>query len=412
MASVLSGYENDVSASAGRAGRSMEDLPDELVLHILRHLSDGFALLDALPLVCRRWHRLCQDVRLWSNVSADTRFWKAQDDPRLLLHAPALRCLSLHRQTAKGIDKDCLPAAVGRSLAVVREAVTVTHGGLLRLGQQGGGGLLALLWRSRHTLRRVLVPWADASLETPSHRLSFLEVLARIECLEVLHLHVGVKTVLQYSGQLGQDEATVPLRELQIRACKAASKWTVQRAVPEDLVLDLVRRAGAGLRELRLDGRWPVPPRVLQQLDRSQLRDVSAHSSVLGMAAKALRSVERLTLSVMLDQDGGADDVDMEDPDADSAGSDDEADGLDDQPFQEFMADLRTSGMALVSAALARCEAAASLRMLALTVTDVDLAEDENFRVDCRKLVDAFKERRPLVQTQLDFHCTFRAEAY
>ncbi|XP_034252269.1 uncharacterized protein LOC117651860 isoform X8 [Thrips palmi] len=255
-------------------------------------------------------------------------------------------------------------------------------------------------------------PPRGSTRETPSHRLSFLEVLARIECLEVLHLHVGVKTVLQYSGQLGQDEATVPLRELQIRACKAASKWTVQRAVPEDLVLDLVRRAGAGLRELRLDGRWPVPPRVLQQLDRSQLRDVSAHSSVLGMAAKALRSVERLTLSVMLDQDGGADDVDMEDPDADSAGSDDEADGLDDQPFQEFMADLRTSGMALVSAALARCEAAASLRMLALTVTDVDLAEDENFRVDCRKLVDAFKERRPLVQTQLDFHCTFRAEAY
>ncbi|KAJ1519756.1 hypothetical protein ONE63_005012 [Megalurothrips usitatus] len=69
-------------------------LPPELLVHILSFVTDGRTLLDAVPLVCRRWHRL--------GVSRDSAAWRGArlcctpgdvDAARVLLHAPALQSL-------------------------------------------------------------------------------------------------------------------------------------------------------------------------------------------------------------------------------------------------------------------------------------------------------------------------------
>lgn len=76
---------------------AMERLPDELLVMVLSEVRDAATLLDAVPLVCRRWRRLaplCWDgvpVRLECRDNMTT-----VKDARLLLRAPASARLHLH----------------------------------------------------------------------------------------------------------------------------------------------------------------------------------------------------------------------------------------------------------------------------------------------------------------------------
>lgn len=392
----------------------MDALPDELLLHILRHLTDGFALLDVVPRVCRRWQRLCRDPRIWGNVSVDSRQWRAHGDARVLLHAPALLRLILHGTSTKArltTSEDRLPSAVVRSLALVRETLTVSHSGLRRLGHEGARALLRLLWRSRDCLKHLQIPWLEASSKAPSP-LCFADVLSRLKSLEKLHLHVTVKASPQYSGQLRWSQNVHKLREIEIYACKAGSNWSVQRTFPEGVVRDLIHRAGPALRSLKLDGRWPVAQSVLRQLDLtgSCLRDLAAHCSILGVTARTLSNLETLSIGVLLDQEPG---MGMGDPDdsgdeGDEASGDSDDDGDEFGAHEEFMVDLRTRVLELVRTSLSRCEVLPSLRTLEVTVTDVDLAEDAAFLKDCGALFDTFRERRSNVHLRTEYHVTFR----
>lgn len=78
----------------------MESLPDEVLLMVLGGITDAFTLLDAVPLVCRRWHRLSRHPEAWASASVkvqmDDEYHRVKrDDARLLLHAPALRELEV-----------------------------------------------------------------------------------------------------------------------------------------------------------------------------------------------------------------------------------------------------------------------------------------------------------------------------
>lgn len=200
-------------------------------------------------------------------------------------------------------------------------------------------------------------------------------------------------------------------RGFQIRACRSCARPAAERALPLGLVLDLLGRAGAGLRSLALDGRWPVPPPVLRQLEQAgaqaALTDLSAHASVLAVAPGALRGLRRLTICVALElQLGVPGDADADSGD-DADASDEEDDGAADAEYQEFLGGLRVRALELVRTALARCEAVGSLRVLAVTVVDVDLAEEAAFQDDCRRLFDAFRERRPDVALRPAFKTAF-----
>ena len=56
----------------------MDSLPDGLLLRVLSHVADGPMLLDVLPLVCRRWQRLCRHPDAWAEV--DVEWDGAEDD--------------------------------------------------------------------------------------------------------------------------------------------------------------------------------------------------------------------------------------------------------------------------------------------------------------------------------------------
>lgn len=73
-------------------------LPDELWVHVFSLLDEVTALLDVVPLVCRRWRRLARHPGSWANVSVKRNVdWMKGPDPdlRVLLRAPGLRCLDL-----------------------------------------------------------------------------------------------------------------------------------------------------------------------------------------------------------------------------------------------------------------------------------------------------------------------------
>ncbi|KAJ1519769.1 hypothetical protein ONE63_005025 [Megalurothrips usitatus] len=79
----------------------MEELPDELLLHVLGFLRDGATLLDCVSLVCKRWRRLAFEPSLWERVCVDVPpcyhrsgsaelFEMVSRAARVVLHAPAL----------------------------------------------------------------------------------------------------------------------------------------------------------------------------------------------------------------------------------------------------------------------------------------------------------------------------------
>lgn len=93
---------------AGRAGvpadlpdGGVDTISDKLLSRVFGMLSSGHTLLDVLPLVCKRWHRVARDPASWAGVrlrmaSADfDNPGKRARANRILLHAPAAKSLTV-----------------------------------------------------------------------------------------------------------------------------------------------------------------------------------------------------------------------------------------------------------------------------------------------------------------------------
>lgn len=119
---------------------AMDALPDELLLAIFSRIEDGLTLLDAVPLVSRRWLRVSHDVDAWAGVQVNVRDPLADDaspagpspslgTARVLLHAPQVRSVMWHAASQVGLGSQphavaehrAVLSALRRSRTVVRE---------------------------------------------------------------------------------------------------------------------------------------------------------------------------------------------------------------------------------------------------------------------------------------------------
>jgi hypothetical protein len=124
----------------------MDGLPDELMLMILGHVDEADTLLDAVPLVCRRWLELSRDPRAWAAVSVVE--CGTLNEARAVLRAPHLRRLEISCLSEGGDSR--MQSALRRSSVTVRELLQV-HGNV------NHPTFLALLWRSREQLRELVI---------------------------------------------------------------------------------------------------------------------------------------------------------------------------------------------------------------------------------------------------------------
>jgi hypothetical protein len=126
----------------------MDGLPDELMLMILGHVDEADTLLDAVPLVCKRWLELSRDPRAWAAVSVVE--CGTLEKARAVLRAPHLRRLKISFLSEEGYqptNHSRMRSALRRSRFTVRE--------LLVSGDVHHPTLLALLWRSKKQLREL-----------------------------------------------------------------------------------------------------------------------------------------------------------------------------------------------------------------------------------------------------------------
>ncbi|XP_034246193.1 uncharacterized protein LOC117648092 [Thrips palmi] len=123
----------------------MDAFPDELLLMVLSYIDDALTLLDAVPLVCKRWHRLSRDPGAWNNATVsivgcsydeEGCYSKKHENhdkilkaARILLHAPALRrvCFDCPSDSSDLLscpyDKETMASALVRSRAEVHGIV-------------------------------------------------------------------------------------------------------------------------------------------------------------------------------------------------------------------------------------------------------------------------------------------------
>lgn len=125
----------------------MEALSDETLLRVFACLPSG-ALLDAVPLVCKRWRALSRDQRAWAGAFVWGRGYCADPaaketppmDARALLHAPAVHRLNIGRQWDRW-----MVSALTRSRAVVLDKVSIS---LSNQQKRHARGLEMLRWIS------------------------------------------------------------------------------------------------------------------------------------------------------------------------------------------------------------------------------------------------------------------------
>ena len=58
----------------------MDELPDEVLVLVFSYVADGLSLLDAVPLVCKRWLQLSRDPRAWAGVRVRDSLQADDDD--------------------------------------------------------------------------------------------------------------------------------------------------------------------------------------------------------------------------------------------------------------------------------------------------------------------------------------------
>lgn len=257
---------------------AVDALPDELLLHILSFVADARTLLYAVPLVCRRWHRLHRDPAAWSRVHLSCMV-DDEEDAWVLRHAPAARTLRLdgHHEDdreGRGSVRHCVRAlgrsrvAVGRRLTVTEHAVhtlassdpTIPTIVLDRLLRQQSDGL-----RDLDLFVSPFVCFNDEGWDEDEEALYVTEfaaplasvpaVLAAVRTLrrlERLTLRAGDGRACRYGGE-PHPAAAGGLRRLAELRVSFAYLNAKSKAVPAAVVEDLVACAGSALRVLELD---------------------------------------------------------------------------------------------------------------------------------------------------------------
>lgn len=226
----------------------MDELPDELLLHVLGFVDDGRTLLDSVAPVCRRWFALSRERHAWAGVRLHTLGdggGGCHDDEedaaaRVLLHAPALtelalappvgdRLLSaLRRGSPELFDKLVVRGWPRRAadrtvmLDAVRGMLDRSRGQLRHLDVTLVDGVLPLA--------NAAVPLVDAEVDpslvaTPLAG-SLLTSVAALSRLEVLRIRFDVgrsaRPAAPYSGELA---GTLPrLRCLHVEVITERSK--------------------------------------------------------------------------------------------------------------------------------------------------------------------------------------------
>ncbi|KAJ1527182.1 hypothetical protein ONE63_008713 [Megalurothrips usitatus] len=222
----------------------MDELPDELVLHILSFVGDARTLLDAVPLVCKRWHRLHREPAAWAAVDLGCTVGDAQS-ARVLLHAPAARSLRLDAfPTYDGDATQQLAAALRRTAVRMRRSLTVTWFGYCALSPGGRPALSRFLRACCSDLREL-----DTFLPKRARRL--LGAVAGLRRrLEKLQLHIGEFGLEYYDAQFRLGPGGLPaLRELRVHC----ERDIIRPEMPAGLVEHLVEAAARTLRVLEFD---------------------------------------------------------------------------------------------------------------------------------------------------------------
>ncbi|XP_034240831.1 uncharacterized protein LOC117645047 [Thrips palmi] len=331
-----------------------ECLSDDVLLHIFSFLEDGLFLLDVVPLVCKRWHRLAREPDAWRGVEVkeeDLYNYDDHDMARLVLHAPFLR----HAIRYSFPEGSAASEALRRSGVVAREfhccCVGMDHD-----FRDDRTAVLDLLYRSRHYCRRVSVSVTGPGGEdtSDSQGRSALQVLASLRALEDLDLYNCSNGMFPYAGELA---AGLPrLRYLGF----------FMDVFPEALMADLIRGSSATLRALVLFGIESLAPSVEESLSRcTELADLRIWEGCLSQVCRCwLPSLRRLSVTFTVD------------------GEDDD-DALD--------------NAALFGSILDRCTRLPdSLRKITVKALG-NTGNGRLFREKCERLVSSFQRRRPRV---------------
>ncbi|XP_034246703.1 uncharacterized protein LOC117648336 isoform X2 [Thrips palmi] len=311
--------EEDMSLQTSCSTR-MDAFPDELLLEVLGRIDDPLTLLDVVPLVCKRWHRLSRDPGAWNSATVSIVGCSYFDDgdigdehenhdkilnaARVLLHAPALRRVSFGWYTNSPgpfscpYDEETMTSALLRSRAEVRE-IEFPQPEIL----EGSGGLgypddpledmspedLSLLadflWRNRSHVRYLKLGHMLRA-GTP-----LLCALGQCENLEELHLMLPVPDYFRrYLGQLG-GRRLPKLRRLTLDSWYNVDGY---RAFLEDLVGCVAQ----SVRHIHCEESCESSEDVLSQLSRCvELR--SLHCGMEGVASvRTLTKLRSLTLVI------------------------------------------------------------------------------------------------------------------
>ncbi|XP_034246242.1 uncharacterized protein LOC117648113 isoform X2 [Thrips palmi] len=292
---------------------TMDAFPDELLLEVLGRIdNDALTLLDVVPLVCKRWHRLSRDPGAWSSVTVSIvgcsyfggrgngkRHVYHHDEmleaARILLHAPALRRVCFEGYGGAFScpnDAEAMASALVRSRAEVREIefpqphipdyIWYPSDPLDDMSPEDLSQLVDFLWRNRSHVRYLKLGQMLRAGEP------VLRALGQCENLEELHLMLPDPNYFRYQGQLG-GRRLPKLRRLTLNSWYNVDGY---RAFLEDLVGCVAQ----SVRHVRCEESCESSEDVLSQLSRCvELR--SLHCG-LALVASARTQTKLRSLSL------------------------------------------------------------------------------------------------------------------
>lgn len=195
---------------------SVDALPDELLLLVLSFVGDARTLLDAVPLVCKRWLRLHRDRRVWAEVDIDV----AESEERVstfryVLHAPAASSLSMVGYTCHPelrVPEDPKDPTLSRAecsrrltSTLKRSAMVVSHLDLstVQVDESLHGVLTDFLGRQGDHLRSLdlRIPLVD-EFEGATKTSRLMRSFARLQRLERLRIRIDTERV-EMAGSMG-----------------------------------------------------------------------------------------------------------------------------------------------------------------------------------------------------------------
>ncbi|KAJ1526601.1 hypothetical protein ONE63_008187 [Megalurothrips usitatus] len=341
----------------------MDALPDELLLLVLSFVGDARTLVEAVPLVCKRWRRLQRDHRVWADVDLECNVhYDVMSASRALLHAPTARRLTVYEhhflknrlthddaadpilQRAEACRR--LASALRRTRVVLTRAELASAPGMTAEVLEAAVGLLR---RQRDHLRGL-----DVHLPVPPASTSLFEAVAMQRRLEALTVRMVVDEATDvYRGELAGGRPLPNLASLAITAEDHRGDPCVLPAGLCDLAADVIGAQLPALRRLELD-------MGLEGLDQG-----------LAGGVHQLPRLEALVLRVH-----------VHDSDADVAAGASEEDYV----------------LSVLQANLDACATVAPLRRLQLVLGTCFQETPGHLRGACQARVDDFKQRRPNVE--------------